>query len=585
VPRLFILLVAGALVIWLAFLLSAVLTSVSSDLNVFAASDADAATTLNCGTPSCGTGTILDYSFTAPANSWAVVAARSTSANGDPDLCVYSNAAYSTLRACSDVSSVNGVVEFVAMDFHRGPGGTNYPRTQRVGSGEVCTQLDCGALLAPDAAPTVLTWFTGNVVRVFNVPVTAGTKYRADVVVTSGTSDFGLAAFRSNQVAGYAAGRGSAVALADKRGAGQGEGIYFEATASDTIGLVLWVNNAATSANYRIEVRTATELVANSPASFGGTGQRDFFYAPTGARGWAVLALRPQPTSDADLRLFDSPDYLTLLSKSNAVIGVVDLVIANYANAPEDTGAVLMVSPGPLGSYLLDWHEHPIALGSGGFVALDLGGRIGNGYTTQLTAGSQYRFQFDPNDGSTGDISLMLFGPRAAVPNFTYGTRADSIIGSDVWATKPAGWNAGEGIEQFNFTPTISGQYFLYAYQKTGASVSGALRYYPTALVGAPAGPPPGTRLALAPPWPSPARGESVRLRCDLAEAARADLDILDVRGRTVKKAYGGILPAGSSVLTWDGRAENGLPAAPGLYYARLRSPLGSVSQVIVWLR
>ena len=57
------------------------------------------------------------------------------------------------------------------------------------------------------------------------------------------------------------------------------------------------------------------------------------------------------------------------------------------------------------------------------------------------------------------------------------------------------------------------------------------------------------------------------------------------MKGRTVKKAYGGILPAGASVLTWDGRAENGLLAAPGLYYARLRTPLGTASQVIVWLR
>jgi hypothetical protein len=123
------------------------------------------------------------------------------------------------------------------MDFHRGAGGTNYPRTQRVGSGEVCTQLDCGTLLVPGAAPTSLSWFTGNVVKVFNVPVTRDHVPRLGAV-SSGTSDFGLAAFRSNQVAGYAAGRGSAVALADRRGAGQGEGIYFEATANDTIGLV-----------------------------------------------------------------------------------------------------------------------------------------------------------------------------------------------------------------------------------------------------------------------------------------------------------------------------------------------------------
>ena len=113
----------------------------------------------------------------------------------------------------------------------------------------------------------------------------------------------------------------------------------------------------------------------------------------------------------------------------------------------------------------------------------------------------------------------------------------------------------------------------------------GQLRYFPTSLVGAPPGPPPGTRVALAAPWPSPARRQTVRFRADLAEAARADLDIVDVRGRSVRKAYGGILPAGASVLSWDGRSETGLPAPAGIYYARLSTPLGNATQVIVWLR
>jgi len=96
---------------------------------------------------------------------------------------------------------------------------------------------------------------------------------------------------------------------------------------------------------------------------------------------------------------------------------------------------------------------------------------------------------------------------------------------------------------------------------------------------------PAGTKVALAAPWPSPARGQTVRFRVDLAGPMRADLEIVDVRGRSVKKAYGGILPAGASVLTWDGRGENGLTAAPGLYYARLSTPAGNATQVIVWLR
>jgi hypothetical protein len=582
---LFLLLVAGALVIWLAFLLSAALTAVSSDLNVFAATDADAATTLNCGVNSCGTGTLLDYSFSPTAGSWNVVGSRSTAGTGNPDLCVYADAAYTQLRACSDVGFVNGVVEFVAVDYHRAAATTSYPRMQRSGTGEVCTQLDCGSMLIVDATATNLTWNTSNVVRVFNVPVTQGQTYRADIVVTAGSADFGMAVMQANGVNGYAAGRASATATADRRGTGQGEGLYFDAALSDTIGLVVWVNNAATSANYRIEVRKATRLLANNATSIGGTFQKDFFAVPSNPRGWSVVALRPQVVSDADLRLFSSPDYLTLLATSNATTGVVDYMVTNYANAPEDTSSVLMVSPGPLGTYVMDYHDQPAALTSGDDVTINLGGRVGTGFTANLTAGAEYRFMFDPDNGSSGDACLSLFGPRAAVPNFLHGVRADSIQGSDIWAANGSGWAEGDGIEQFNFTPTITGQYFLYVYQKTAASVLGQLRYFPTSLVGAPQGPPPGTRVALAAPWPSPARRQTVRFRADLAEAARADLDIVDVRGRSVKKAYGGILPAGASVLSWDGRAETGLPAPAGIYYARLSTPLGNATQVIVWLR
>jgi hypothetical protein len=468
---LFLLLVAGALVIWLAFLLSAALTMVSTEFPTIAVSSADAATTLNCGVPSCGTGTPQDYSFSPPANSWAVVAARSTSATGDPRTCLYADAAYTQQRACSNASGVNGVVEFTVMDFHRSPAVTNYARTERLsGSGEVCTQLDCGAsVLVPDALPLTLAWSAGSIARVFNVPVVAGVTYRADLVVTSGAADFGLAAFRSDLTPNFAAGRAQAVALADKRGAGQGEGIYFDATANDTIGLVLWVNNAAGAGNYKIEVRTATRVLADNPVSFAGTGQRDFFTVPSGPLGWAVLALKPQPLTDADLRLYDGPDYLTLLGKSSAETGVVDFIVANYANAPQDTGAVLMISFGPIGNYTIDWTEHPAALVSAHNAPVELGGRIGTGYTATLNAGTQYQFLFDPDDGTTGDASVGLYGPRAAVPNFTYGTRADSLQGSDVWVGSPTGWAPGDGVETFYFTPTIAGQYFVYVYQKSTA--------------------------------------------------------------------------------------------------------------------
>jgi len=593
-PRIFLFLVAGALVIWLAIILSAALTTVSSDFPTLAVSDADAATTLNCGTPSCGTGATQDFSYSPPSNSWAVVAARSTAASGDARLCLYADAAYTQQRACSNATSLFGGVEFAVMDFHHSPAGTNYARSDRItGSGEVCTQLDCGATtLVTDAPPVTLSWTTGNLVRVFNVPVAGGQAYRADIVVTSGTADLGLAVFDSHGQANYAADRTAAIALADKRGNGQGEGVYFQAAGDDTVGLVLWANNAATTASFRIEVRTATRIQPNDPVNYGGTAQKDFFTVPSAPRSWTVLSLRPAPIAlppDADLRLYDSPDYLGLLGKSSAEPGVVDFVIANYATAPQDTGAALMISLGPLGTYKLEWTEHPETLLSGINDTLDLGtlGHVGSGRVVSLLAGVQYQFVFDPEDGSRGDAALGLYGPRLGKPVFTYGTRADSIAGSDVFGESTTGWNAGDGIETFLVTPDLTGEYLLYAYQKRSQGVIGDLRFFPTSLVGAPPGPPPGTRVALATPWPSPARGgSSIHLRCDLAAAeGQVRLTIHDVKGRTVRRLFDGALPGGATVLSWDGRDGTGFQAAPGLYFARLTTPRGLATQPLIWLR
>ncbi|MEP7027183.1 MAG: FlgD immunoglobulin-like domain containing protein [Candidatus Eisenbacteria bacterium] len=582
--------------IWLACLLSAALLSVSGKFPTLAASDADAATTLNCAVKSCGTGATQDFSYSPPSNSWAVVGARSTATTGDARICLYADAAYTQQRACSNASAGFGGVEFTVMDFHHSPAVTNYARTERLsGSGEVCTQLDCGATtITVDAAPIVPSWTAGDVVRIYNVPVVAGQTYRADIS-TSGltpTADFGLAVFDSHGQANYAAGRTSAIALADRRASAQGEGVYFEATATDTLGLVVWVNNAAGSGSYRLEVRTVTRIQPNTPVTYSGTSQRDFFTIPSAPRGWSVLSLRPgsgSPAPDADLRLYDSPDYLGLLGKSSAEAGVVDFIVADYANAPEDTGAVLMISLGPLGTYRLEWTEHPPVLLAGADDALDLGtaGHVGVGRVVSLSAGVEYQFLFDPADGTRGDAALGLYGPRATKPVFTYGTRADSIAGSDAFAESPTGWASGDGVETFFVTPALTGSYLLYVYQKRTQGVVGSLRFFPTTLLGTPPWPSARVPVALATPWPSPAHGAAtIHLRCDLERAEpQARLVIHDLRGRAVRRVLDGPLAAGTTVLSWDGRDESGFIAPPGLYFARLSTSRGSASRPIAWLR
>ncbi len=572
-PRVLLLTLAVVLVIWLAYLLSAALLTVGTQFQGLSVPTANAATPLGCATPSCGSATPQDFEYTAPTNSWAVVGVRSSTGGGNANVCVYRDAARIQTLGCS-TQVPNTAVDFVAVDYHHTPGANlDYVRSLRAaGSGDLCTTFDCGtSVLAANATPITTSWPANQVVRAFNLVAGAGT-YRVGIALTSGTADLGLAVFNSAGQANYAAGRSGALAEADARAGGLGEGLYFTATTSDTFALVVWSNTAAGTANYRLEFRTAEKLVANTAIDRGGTSAADYLYIPPDPRGWSVLALRPAisaPSTDADIKVYTRPDYLTQLERSSAEAGIVDFIVANYANAPEDSAAVLMISLGPIGSYKLDWTYGPPVLPANQFTALNVGGHVGLAWKMNLVAGVQYMWKFQPNAGTRGDASLSLYGPTLATPLFTYGTRADSLAGQDAWAESATGWVADQGVEAFFYTPQVSGEFMVYLYQKRNQNVVGSLLWIPTSLLDVPV--PGAGRAAFVAPWPSPARtGESVRFAFEMPQAGAARLVVLDARGRVVRSLVHGRLVVGPLAVSWDGRLASGVVAAPGLYFARL---------------
>lgn len=85
-------------------------------------------------------------------------------------------------------------------------------------------------------------------------------------------------------------------------------------------------------------------------------------------------------------------------------------------------------------------------------------------------------------------------------------------------------------------------------------------------------------RAALLPAAPDPSRG-MVRLRFELAVAAPARLEILDAAGRRVRTLLDAALPAGQHDRAWDARNDRGEAAPPGIYFVRLRTPVGTWSQ------
>ena len=67
--------------------------------------------------------------------------------------------------------------------------------------------------------------------------------------------------------------------------------------------------------------------------------------------------------------------------------------------------------------------------------------------------------------------------------------------------------------------------------------------------------------------------GGAVALLVDLAAPAAGRLEIFDLGGRRVRDLARRNLPAGATVIAWDGRDDGGAPVRPGVYFARLSTP------------
>jgi hypothetical protein len=77
-------------------------------------------------------------------------------------------------------------------------------------------------------------------------------------------------------------------------------------------------------------------------------------------------------------------------------------------------------------------------------------------------------------------------------------------------------------------------------------------------------------RLSLA-ASPNPATGP-VSLLVDLPTGGSAEAVVFDATGREVRRLEPGMLPAGASVISWDGLDASGRATARGIYLARVRA-------------
>ncbi len=91
-------------------------------------------------------------------------------------------------------------------------------------------------------------------------------------------------------------------------------------------------------------------------------------------------------------------------------------------------------------------------------------------------------------------------------------------------------------------------------------------------------------RLSLATPRPNPS-SSTTRLEFTLETPSRVDVSVFDAAGRRVAALLSDEVAAGPHSVTWDGRMADGRTAAPGLYFARVSTPVGMASRRLVRAR
>jgi hypothetical protein len=85
--------------------------------------------------------------------------------------------------------------------------------------------------------------------------------------------------------------------------------------------------------------------------------------------------------------------------------------------------------------------------------------------------------------------------------------------------------------------------------------------------------------------FPNPASGaQTIEIRLS-APARAATLQVFDVHGRVVWMRDLDGLAQGRSFVIWDGRQENATNVAPGIYFARLSTPLGTAQSSLRLVR
>ncbi|HKQ58874.1 MAG TPA: hypothetical protein VJY35_13500 [Candidatus Eisenbacteria bacterium] len=379
--------------------------------------------------------------------SWAVAGLRSPP-SANYNLLLFGDNNHNFQYASSSLGI--GSVDFVVADYNHSRLGLEHLEIDRASGDNANYRLHWESgneNLYPDGVVRSFSLASSDVVKVWDVPLFQGEWLSFTLDVTSGTADLGMALYKSSG-APYWVSRLSSQKIADAAVAGGTEGFTYLVPADDVYGLVVW-SNVGTTGTYTIKIGPTPVALEEEIPFNSGLDLRLFSYTPN-ANAWAFLGTRPEPTTDATLKLYsDSANQNELAVSDDYGLGQIEFVAVDYNHLSIAFPDYLrVVRTAGAGTYRTEWEQDDDVL-AGAISGTWTMTYVGKVWDTQLTAGQPYLFREYHDVTDDLDTGIYLFGSDDAE---YYKPRSAFAGASNVRAPNAGG-------EWFSFTPATTDWY------------------------------------------------------------------------------------------------------------------------------
>ena len=287
---------------------------------------------------------------------------------------------------------------------------------------------------------------------------------------------------------------------------------------------------------------------------------------------WAAWVVSEAALGPDDYDLVTYDDYVGSTSGFSHEVGgstvgwnSTDFVVGHYEGTPTTVYPGVTEYGGTRGAYVFDWSDATGRNGDNEYTPLVLFAdqvmapfRLANVYEGYFVSGVPYFIDLVMSSGTPNLLLAVYSGESGGI----WGRQQYSALATAVGANR----------DTLQFLAPIDGYYPLVVFRPDGSDVTEArytLSWRVAGSTDVPPGEPGAAALVFVGARPNPIVDRGA-LEFALPGAARVRLSVYDLAGRRVRTLADGPYPAGRHAIDWDGRGDDAVRLAAGVYLARL---------------